>query len=63
MNLFKAIGQMPRQKIDSIKIDSLMFTMWPQNKNEWKKVTTCHCGLMSKGQFWDIILYKNTRKN
>jgi hypothetical protein len=30
-----------------------------QNKNEWKNVTTCHFGFMSKGQFWDIILYKN----
>jgi len=29
-----------------------------QNKNEWKKIATCHFGLMSKGQFWDIILYK-----
>jgi hypothetical protein len=29
-----------------------------QNKNEWKKVTTFHFGLMSKGQFWNIILYK-----
>jgi hypothetical protein len=29
MNLFKAIGQMPWQKKDSIKVDSLMFTMWP----------------------------------
>jgi hypothetical protein len=40
MNIFKATGQMPRQKKDSIKVDSLMFTMWPSkikmNEKKWQ---------------------------
>jgi hypothetical protein len=46
MNLFKAIGQMPQpKKIDSIKIDPLMFTIWP-NKIKMNEKKSQHVVLV-----------------